>query len=182
MSGGKGGAGSNSRRHCEERSDEAIQLPAPHDGLLRCARNDGVHAHPISMTDTTSRSRGALRPRFAINSFALRNRGRREDRVHAAPAVSCAICAKKAAHEHTGQREHPAFPAQWLYGLYRALPGRTALCHRRPREALLLANLTPAPRRQDHTTSPYASGAFVMRAIRVHRIPPHVRDDRATPL
>jgi len=27
-------------RHCEERSDEAIQLPLPHDGLLRFARND----------------------------------------------------------------------------------------------------------------------------------------------
>jgi len=29
---------------------------------------------------------------------------------------------------------------------------------------------------------PSASGAFVCRAIRVHRIPPHVRDDRETPL
>jgi len=45
-----------------------------------------------------------------------------------------------------------------------------------------LRDLTPAPRRQDHTTSPYASGAFVLRAFRVHRIPPHVRDDREPPL
>ena len=44
------------------------------------------------------------------------------------------------------------------------------------------ANLTPAPRRQDHTTSPYASCAFVFCAIRVHRIPPRVRDDREPPL
>jgi hypothetical protein len=44
-----------------------------------------------------------------------------------------------------------------------------------------LRNLTPAPRRQDHTTSPYASCAFVLRAIRVHRIPSRVRDDRETP-
>ena len=28
----------------------------------------------------------------------------------------------------------------------------------------LPANLTPAPRRQDHTTSPYASAAFVSRS------------------
>ncbi|MDB5555691.1 MAG: hypothetical protein JWL86_5675, partial [Rhizobium sp.] len=28
-------------RHCEERSDEAIQLPLSEDGLLRFARNDG---------------------------------------------------------------------------------------------------------------------------------------------
>jgi len=40
----------------------------------------------------------------------------------------------------------------------------------------------PAPRHQDHTTSPYASGAYVMCAISVHRIPPHVRDDREPPL
>ena len=32
-------------------------------------------------------------------------------------------------------------------------------------------NLTPAPRRQDHTTSPYASVALVCRNIRVHRNP-----------
>jgi hypothetical protein len=44
-----------------------------------------------------------------------------------------------------------------------------------------LHNLTPAPRRQNHTTSPYASGAYVYRAIRVHRISPHVRDDGQRP-
>ena len=46
-----------------------------------------------------------VRPRFA-SSLPSRNRGRREDRVLAAPAVSRAICANKTAHEHTGQREH----------------------------------------------------------------------------
>jgi hypothetical protein len=47
---------------------------------------------------------------------------------------------------------------------------------------LLLKNLTPASGCQDHTTSPSASSAFVKGAIRVHRIPPRVRDDRDTPL
>ena len=42
--------------------------------------------------------------------------------------------------------------------------------------------LAPASGRQDHTTSPSASSAFASRAISVHRIPPHVRDDRETPL
>src|SRR6266481_4175336 len=32
-------------------------------------------------------------------------RGRREDRVRAAPAVSCATCTKENAHEHTGSAE-----------------------------------------------------------------------------
>ena len=36
---------------------------------------------------------------------ALEKRGRREDRVLAAPAVSRANCANKNAHEHTGSAE-----------------------------------------------------------------------------
>jgi hypothetical protein len=54
------------------------------------------------------------------------------------------------------------------------------VCHHRLR--IQFANLTPASGRQDHTTSPSASGALVRSAIRVHRIPPRVRDDRDTPL
>ena len=77
----------------------------------------------------------------------------------------------------------PAFPAQWLYGLLRALPGERLFCHRRPREACFSRNLTPAPRRQDHTTSPYASCALVCRAHFASTASrPNVRDDRATPL
>ena len=40
----------------------------------------------------------------------------------------------------------------------------------------------PASGHQNHTTSPSASAPFVKGAIRVHRIPPRVRDDRDTPL
>src|SRR6476660_8345443 len=76
----------------------------------------------------------------------------------------------------------PAFPAQWLYGLLRALPGERLFCLRRPREVLPLPDLAPAPRRPNHTTSPYASGAYVYRALSVHRISPRVRDDREAPL
>jgi hypothetical protein len=54
-------------------------------------------------------------------------------------------------------------------------------CHRHRRK-LVFASLTPASRRQDHTTSPSASGALVFCTISVHRIPTRVRDDRDTPL
>ena len=108
-------------------------------------------------------------------------RGRREDRVLAAPAVSCANAHKETHTRYRYRRRIPAFPAQWLYGLLRALPGERLFCHRR-RARMNLRSLTPAPRRQDHTTSPYASGAYVCYALRVHRIPPRVRDDRDTPL
>jgi hypothetical protein len=94
------------------------RLSAGIDGLLRCARND---------VDTVSRSRGADRPRFASSFGPLRNRGRREDRVLAAPAVSCAICANKYAHEHTGQREHSGLPCAMALRLTSCSPRRTAL-------------------------------------------------------
>jgi hypothetical protein len=44
------------------------------------------------------------------------------------------------------------------------------------------ANLTPASRRQDHTTSPSALMPFVIGTLSVHRIPPRVRDDCEPPL
>jgi len=74
--------------------------PHSHDLLA----NDDRHCDRwLAMTvDTVLRSRGALRPRFAGRLPALSNQGRREDRVRAAPAVSCAMCTKRCAHEHTG--------------------------------------------------------------------------------
>jgi len=102
--------------------------------------------------------------------------------VLAAPAVSRAICANKRAHEHTGQLEHSGLPCAMALRLTSCSPRRTALLPPSPREKLsLLPDLTPAPRRPNHTTSPYASGAYVYRAISVHRISPHVRDDRERP-
>src|SRR5258707_7742934 len=81
-------------------------------------------------------------------------------------------------HGHTGN--HPAFPAQWFYGLLRALPGDQACLT--PSPALLIADLTPASGRQNDTTSPSASAPLVKCAARVHRIPPRVRDVRNAPL
>src|SRR5215216_1067479 len=134
--------------------------------------------HP-SYENTLSRSRGADRPRFASSFAPFENRGRREDRVLAAPAVPRAICANKTAHEHTGQREHSGLPCAMALRLTSCSSRRTALLP--PSPALLITSLTPAPRRPNHTTSPYASGAYVYRALSVHHIPPHVRDDRERP-
>src|SRR3954470_4725512 len=69
----------------------------------------------------TSRSRGPLCPRFA-QTFSPK-RGSRECRVRAAPAVSCAIVREIAHTSIQVKRRHPASPAQWLYGLWRALLG-----------------------------------------------------------
>jgi hypothetical protein len=69
-----------------------------------------------------------------------------------------------------------------VYGLYRALPGARALWPPSPLRSLLLKNLTPASRCQDHTSSHVRINAVRYRRIRVHRIPPRGRDDRDSPL
>src|SRR5438067_13367468 len=65
-------------------------------------------------------------------------------------------CVKKAHTSIQGSGGSPTSPAQWLYGLLRALPGGAGLLSPSSLRSLLLKNLTPASRRQDHTTSPYA--------------------------
>src|SRR5437667_12722570 len=81
------------------------------------------------------------------------------------PGARCArslACKIKIAHEHSHHGHtgnHPALPAQWFYGLLRALPGDQACLT--PSSALLIADLTPASGRQNHTTSPSAPAPFV---------------------
>ena len=97
-------------------------------------------------------SRGAMRPRFC--HLPPQKRGRRKRRVPAAPAASRAV---KKAHEYftTGSPNSPAFPAQWCYGLFRALPGEPGFLATVAREKIP-ANLTPASGCQDHTALPSA--------------------------
>jgi hypothetical protein len=110
------------------------------------------------------------------------NGGRREDRVHAAPAVSCALRTESRAHEHTGSAETLRPSLRSGFTAYNVIsPANGSFCHRRRARREPLRSLTPAPRRQNHTTSPYASRALVLRTLRVHRISPRVRDVR-TPL
>src|SRR4051812_47296423 len=62
-------------------------------------------------------------------------------------------------------------------------PRRTALLPpSRPGKQLPPGALTPAPRRQDHTSSPYALMPFAIGTASVHRDPPHDRGDHDTPL
>ena len=73
--------------------------------------------------------------------------------MHPQPRVrSLSEAHERSHHRYTGV--NPAFPAQWFYGLFRALPGETnSSCHRHPRIKVLSkarsgrlasANLTPA--------------------------------------
>jgi hypothetical protein len=136
----------------------------------------------LAMTWIQFRSLAALIARDLHLRLPSSIRGRREDRVLAAPAVPRAICAQQnGTRAYRAAGNTPAFPAQWLYGLLRALPGERLFCLRRPREVLPPPDLAPAPRRPNHTTSPYAQATHVSRSSRVHRISPRVRDDGQRP-
>src|SRR5205823_14779191 len=96
---------------------------AAHQILPKAFRREGRRFRLVSLYDrivtaNTWWSRGhksaISRRDFAraiINSSPHpRNRGCRECRVHAAPAVSCAKNVHYGAHEHTGQRKHSDIP------------------------------------------------------------------------
>ena len=73
-------------------------------------------------------------PELCLISPPSYPRGRREGRVPAGThGPLCACSARRNAQRHTGEAEHTAFPAQWVDGLCRALPGAE----------FLLASLTP---------------------------------------
>ncbi len=105
----------------------------------------------------------------------------RNQRAQGMPGARCTrslACRNKTKHTSIVTTVTPEItrhsPRNGFNGFLRALPGDRACLS--PSSALLLADLTPASRRQDHTTSPSASARFVKRAARVHRIPPRVDD------
>src|ERR1700730_18514087 len=91
------------------------------------------------------------------------------------------MCTRTRTRAYRFSGEHPVFPAQWFYGLYRALlgePGSFATITSRINSTKLGASVG----RRDHTTPPSASTTFVFvpsASTASHR---NVRDDREPPL
>ena len=98
------------------------------------------------------RSRGALRPRFAINFPPSLSEGAGKTGCLLHPRSRVRFAQTKMHTSIQGSGSIPAFPAQWLYGLLRALPGERLSCLRRPREAFASLGLnasTAAPEPHD---------------------------------
>ena len=119
-------------------------------------------------------NRGGAFSRRKASEFSLRaalivSRGRREGRV---PTCTHGPRAeKKHAAEPQVQADHPAFPAQWFYGLYVISPVTGLFCHRHQRDAKHHRQLDAsvgAPGPYD-----FAVRDIVIRLLtrRVHRIP-----------
>ena len=120
-------------------------------------------------TPTPPRSRRARRASFASCSASEIQRAQGMPGARCARSLACKI-KKHTSKSPRSRRSHPAFPAQWFYGLYRALPGDRALLSPSSVE-IASADLTPASRRQNHTTSPSAKSTPRLAHCRVHRIP-----------
>jgi len=126
----------------------------------------------LAMTwiDMTSHSRGAMRPSFAIFTALEKSEGAGKAGCRLAPAVSCAKVQIEAHTSIQVSAKHPAFPAQWFYGLYRALPGDEFVlppspanwrCRRPGWIEKHLRRLDTSNGCQDHTALPSASAPFV---------------------
>ena len=139
-------------------------------GLRRCAGND------VGML---SRSRGIFHPRFERFVALHLKEGAGKTGCTPHPRSRVPMHLAKAHTSIQVRQEHPGLPCAMALRLTSRSSRRTALLP--PSPALLIADLAPAPRRQNHTTSPYASSAIVYRAINVHRISPRVRDDGQRP-
>ena len=139
----------------------------------------GTSGCPGMTADIVSHSRGALRPRFAssFSPFCQRAQGR--------PGACCTrglACDLRKQNCTRAYRAAGAFRPSLRNGFtayFVLFPENGSFAS--VVSGTLPANLAPAPRRPNHTTSPYASGAYVYRTLRVHRISPRVRDDRERP-
>ena len=102
------------------------------------------------------------------------------------PGARCARSLACKIKKHTSKsprsrRSHPAFPAQWFYGLYRALPGDRALLSPSPAKITsrrLDASVEASEPHDFAVREKYASSSALSRPP--HPVP-NVRDDRERP-
>jgi hypothetical protein len=132
---------------------------------LPCANASRLSQAMTRVIKTHLHILAARSARAMHDPFALKNRGRRESLVPAAPAAPRAKCRKHASASPQVHRNTRPSLRNGFNGFLRDLPGDRALLSpslaRRVRrvgtDIAISANLTPASRRQDHTTSPSAS-------------------------
>src|SRR4051812_3857174 len=99
----------------------------------------------MTLLQTRLRLPRRVAPEVCIFSAPFEIRGRREDRMRAAPAVSCASRTTKCAHEHTGPAENTRPSLRNGFTAYVVVVlVRRALLPPSPAKGFPVANLTPA--------------------------------------
>ncbi len=141
------------------------------------SRSRGVLDRPVEPGDNSvsgdaashSRDMIARALHFVPPSFLKRAQGKPgADRTHGSRVI------KNAGGRTTGVTgNYPAFPARWVTAYFVLSPARLGLFVTVSAKTLSRFAKRHLPLgRQDHTTSPSASHAFVSGMIRVHRISP----------
>ena len=143
------------------------------------SRNTGSPA--FAGDDSRNYSRGIICPRFRNQPCPLEFRGRREDRVNASPAVSCAKQCNKHAHEHTGLAETHGLPCAMALRLIRFRPGDRLSCHHRSRAALAAFELDASTGASDPNDFAVRNAALVSRDPTSIASLPRVCDDGRRP-
>jgi len=114
-------------------------------------------------------------PEFCCPLPALRSEGAGNAGRPMRPIAACAMVVRDAHALVRSHRKSPGIPRAMVLTasfVISSVTGFLATVASR----ITPRNLTPAPGRQDHTTSPSASRALVRSTISVHRIPPRVDD------
>src|SRR5258705_5643419 len=105
----------------------AKQSISPRKGRMDCfvasllAMTDREFRFKFQTADTRPHSRGGRRPRFAFRCPSKEGAGNAGCALHPRSRVQKAE--RKSHTSIQGSGGNPTFPAQWLYGLFRALPG-----------------------------------------------------------
>jgi len=150
-----------------------LGVPARRPGRRRWIVRISTFKQTTPPKDTPPRSRRIICASFSRKLPAPRNqraqatlnRGRRESRVRAAPAVSRAKAERKTHTSIQVQWKQSGPPCAMVLTVSFVLSPVTGFLPPSPLRSLLLKNLTPASGRQDHTTSPSALAPFVKGAF-----------------
>src|SRR5262245_39842024 len=145
----------NGSRECapDETLRETHQSIARRDDGFRCAL-------PILRRCAFAISRHVL-PEVCLKLSALsKERAQGRPGARRTRGLVCNFAQKSTHTSIQVRREHPGLPCAMALRLTSCSSRRTALLPPSPaRRFRFPTDLTPAPRRQNHTTSPYASGA-----------------------
>ena len=153
-------------------------------GQRRRRSSQALLAMTLMVRDITPHSRDSIRPSFAKFVRPKNERAQGRPGARCTRGLMCKMHIAKRTRAYRFSGSSPAFPAQWFYGLFRALPGETWLaCHRHPQEACASQELdtnhwgvrTTRLRRPPHAS--LVKGASASTAPR-----PNVSDDGQRPL
>jgi hypothetical protein len=128
------------------------------------------------------------RPPKREGARAPQKRARGKPGARCTHGLMCIVDVEKLHMSIQVQRKHSGLPCAMALRLIRAVPGGRAVPPSPARCASIIANLTPALVRQDHTISPYAvcrPSACKEHVAALPRPPhpaPNVRDGHETPL